>query len=172
MNEGYWHSKTLYHFLLWRREFCFDVEGNFELKKMTPNCNALAKLIIDWVSYYTFVFSWHCKTMLFTNKKHAVTSSERAHSITWYKQKRRRNRWASIQVSRRYTPGNLLWAMRYADSAHRNTVNTFTNAYAYVFIIGNIILHGNIDYILYITWSAEFWNRWIRLFRCYDSCKT
>ena len=35
-------------------------------------------------------------------KKHAVTSSERAHSITWYKQKRRRNRWASKQVSRRY----------------------------------------------------------------------
>ena len=35
-------------------------------------------------------------------KKHAVTSSEHAHSITWYKQKRRRNRWASKQVSRRY----------------------------------------------------------------------
>jgi len=40
--------------------------------------------------------------MLFTNKKHAVTSSERAHSITWYKQKRRRNRWASKQVSWQY----------------------------------------------------------------------
>jgi len=40
--------------------------------------------------------------MLFTNKrKHAVTSSERAYSITWYKQKWRRNRWASKQVSRR-----------------------------------------------------------------------
>jgi len=35
-------------------------------------------------------------------KKHAVTTSERAHSITWYKPKRRRNRWASKQVSRRY----------------------------------------------------------------------
>ena len=34
---------------------------------------------------------------------HAVTSSERAHSITWYKQKRRQNRWASKQVSRRYS---------------------------------------------------------------------
>ena len=91
------------YFLLWRREFCFHVVGNFELKKMTPNCNALAKSIIShlWVSYYTFVFSWQCKTMLFTNKKHTVTSSERAHSITWYKQKRRRNRWASKQVSRR-----------------------------------------------------------------------
>ena len=54
------------HFLLWRREFCFDV-----VKKMTPNCNALAKLIISylWVSYYTFVFSWQCRTMIFTNKK-------------------------------------------------------------------------------------------------------
>jgi len=30
-----------------------------------------------------------------------VTSSESAHNITWYKQKRRRNRWASKQVSRR-----------------------------------------------------------------------
>ena len=59
------------HFLLWRREFCFDVVGNFELKKMTPNCNALAKLIISylWVYNYTFVFSWQCKTMIFTNKK-------------------------------------------------------------------------------------------------------
>ena len=59
------------HFLLWRREFCFDVVGNFGLKKITPNCNALAKSIISylWVSYYTFVFSWQCKTMLFTHKK-------------------------------------------------------------------------------------------------------
>ena len=58
------------HFLLWR-EFFFDVVGNFGLQKMTPNCNALAKSIISylWVSYYTFVFSWQCKTMLFTNKK-------------------------------------------------------------------------------------------------------
>jgi len=39
--------------------------GNFEPKKITPNCNALAKLII---SYLTFVFSWQCKTMLFTKK--------------------------------------------------------------------------------------------------------
>jgi len=40
--------------------------------------------------------------MLFTKKQqHAVTSSERAHSTTWYKQKGRRNRWASKQVSRR-----------------------------------------------------------------------
>ena len=92
------------HFLLWRGEFCFVVVGNFEPKKITPNCNALAKSIISylWVSYYTFVFSWQCKKMLFTNKKkHSVTSLERAHSITWYKQKRRRNRWASKQVSRR-----------------------------------------------------------------------
>ena len=59
------------NFLLWRRAFCFDVVGNFELKKMTPNCNALAKSIISylWVSHYTFFFSWQCKTMLFSNKK-------------------------------------------------------------------------------------------------------
>ena len=91
------------HFLLWRREFCFDVVGNFELKKMAPNCNALAKSIISylWVSYYTFVFSWQCKKQCYLQtNKHAVTSSERAHSITWNKQKRRRNRWASNQVSR------------------------------------------------------------------------
>ena len=35
-------------------------------------------------------------------KNHTVTSSERAHSITWYKQNRCWNRWASKQVSRRY----------------------------------------------------------------------
>ena len=59
------------HFLLWRGEFCFDEVGYFELKKITPNCNALANLIISylWVSYFTFVFSWQCKTMLFTQKK-------------------------------------------------------------------------------------------------------
>ena len=91
------------HFLLWRGEFCFDAVGIFEPMKMTPNCNALAKSIISylWVFYFTFVFSWQCKSMIFKNKKHAVTSSERAHNITWYKQKRRWNRWASKQVLRR-----------------------------------------------------------------------
>jgi len=45
--------------------------GNFEPKKITPNCNALAKSIMTylWVSYFTFVFCWQWKTMLFTNKK-------------------------------------------------------------------------------------------------------
>ena len=59
------------HFLLWRGGFWLDVVGNLEPKEMTPSCNALAKSIISylWVSYYTFVFSWQCKTMLFTSKK-------------------------------------------------------------------------------------------------------
>ena len=66
------------HFLLWRGEFCFDVVGNFKPKKITPNCNALAKSIIKFyflplslllLLVFTFVFSWQCKTMLFTNKK-------------------------------------------------------------------------------------------------------
>jgi len=45
--------------------------GNFEPKKMTPNCNALAKSINSylWVSYFTFAFYWQCKTMLFTKQK-------------------------------------------------------------------------------------------------------
>ena len=38
------------HFLLWRGELCFDVVGNFKPKKITPNCNALAKLIISNMS--------------------------------------------------------------------------------------------------------------------------
>ena len=65
------------HFLLWGREFCFDVLGNFGLKKMTPNCNALAKSIISylWVSYYTFVFLDSVKQCYLEPKKHAVTSS-------------------------------------------------------------------------------------------------
>ena len=63
--------RRFYHFLLWRGNVCFDVVGNFELKKMTPNCNDLAKSIISYlcVSYFKFVFSWQCKTMIFTNKK-------------------------------------------------------------------------------------------------------
>ena len=70
MNVGCWHSKTL----------------------------ALAKSIISylWVSYFTFVYS--VKRCYLQTKTHAVTSSERAHSITWYKQKRRRNRWASYML--------------------------------------------------------------------------
>ena len=61
------------NFLLWRREFCFDVVGNFELKKMTPNCNALAKSIISylWVSYYTFFFLDSVKQCYLQTKKHA-----------------------------------------------------------------------------------------------------
>ena len=92
------------HLLLWRGEFCFDVVGNFEPKKMTPNCNALAKSIISylWVSYFTFVFLDSVKQCYLQTKQYALTSSERAHSITWYKQKSGRNRWASKQVSRRY----------------------------------------------------------------------
>jgi len=58
----------------------------------------LAKSII---SYYTFVFLDSVKQCYLQTVKHAVTSSERAHSITWYKQKRRWNMWASKQVSQR-----------------------------------------------------------------------
>jgi len=50
MNEGCWHSylvRRFYHFLLWRREFYFDDVGNFEPKKLNPNCDALAKSIIS-----------------------------------------------------------------------------------------------------------------------------
>ena len=101
------------HFLLWTEEFCFDVVGNFEPKKITPNCNALAKSIISylWVYYYTCYLQ---------TKKHAVTSSERTHSITWYKQKRRRNRWASKKVSRRYLSYVnilMLWTLTYTRQA-------------------------------------------------------
>ena len=113
MNEGCWHSKTFCHFLLWRGAFCFDVVGNFELKKMTPNCNALANwlfLTFESLTIHLFFLDSVKKCYLQT-KKHAVTSSERAHSITWYKQKRRRNRWASKQVSRRYI--KCLWIWRY-----------------------------------------------------------
>jgi len=49
-----------------------------------------------------FFFLDSVKQCYLQTKKHAVTSSERAHSITRYKQKRRQNRWASKQVSRRY----------------------------------------------------------------------
>ena len=38
------------------------------------------------------VFLDSVKQCYLQTKKHALTLSERAHSITWYKQKRRRNR--------------------------------------------------------------------------------
>ena len=104
MNEGCWHNKTSGHFLLWKGEFYFDVVGNFESKKITPICNALAKSIISYlgVSYFPFIFLVNVLLCYLQAKMHAVTSLERADGITWYKQKRRRNRWASKQVSWRY----------------------------------------------------------------------
>jgi len=44
--------------------------GNFDPKKMTPNFNALEELLISYrrVSYFQFVFSWQCISMLFTSK--------------------------------------------------------------------------------------------------------
>ena len=65
------YSKTFLSFSFMKGRSFFDVVGNFGLKKMTPNCNALAKSVISylWVSYFIFFFSWQCKTMLFINKK-------------------------------------------------------------------------------------------------------
>ena len=104
MNEGCWHSKTFCHFLLWRREFCFDVAGNFELKKMTPNCMYWQNwlfLTFESLTIHLLYFLDSVKQCYLQTKKHAVTSSERAHSITYNecKQKRRWNRQAS---KRRY----------------------------------------------------------------------
>jgi len=47
-----------YHVLLCRGEFHFDGVGKFEPKKLTPNCNTLAKSIISYlgVSYLQFAF--------------------------------------------------------------------------------------------------------------------
>ena len=61
MHEGCWvswHSKKFLLLLLWSGEFYFNVVGNFELKKITSNFNALAKSIISYfaVSYFLFVF--------------------------------------------------------------------------------------------------------------------
>ena len=41
-----------------RGEFYFDGVGNFEPKKITPNCNTLTKSIMPYlsVSYFPFVF--------------------------------------------------------------------------------------------------------------------
>ena len=96
--------RRFYHLILWKGEFYFDVVGNFEPKKISPNYNALAKSIISYiyVSLFQFVFLDSVKLCCLQTKKHAVTPSERAHIITRYKQKRRRNKWASKQVSQRY----------------------------------------------------------------------
>jgi len=37
------------HSAISSREFYFDVVGNFEPKKITPNCNASAKSIISYL---------------------------------------------------------------------------------------------------------------------------
>jgi len=42
-------ARRFYNLLLWRGEFYFDVVGNFEPKKITPNCNALAVSIISYI---------------------------------------------------------------------------------------------------------------------------
>ena len=88
------------HFLLWRGEV--DLVSNFDPKKMTLNYNALAKSIISYLGvsfYFPFVFFLTVYNyVIYRQKLHAVMSLERAHSITWYKQKRRgigerQNRW-------------------------------------------------------------------------------
>ena len=40
--------RGFYHLLPWRGEFYFNV-GNFEPKKITPNCNALAQWVISYI---------------------------------------------------------------------------------------------------------------------------
>ena len=102
MNDGCWHSKTFLSSSFMKERILLRCSGYFELKKMTPNCNALAKsLTFESLTIHLF-FLDSVKQCYLQTKKHAVTSSERAHRITWYKQIRRRNRWASKQVSRRY----------------------------------------------------------------------
>ena len=120
------------HFLLWRGEFCFHVVGNFEPKKITPNCNALQnRLFLTFESLTLHLFFLDSvKQCYLQTKKHAVTSSERAHSITWYKQKSRRNRWASKQVSRRYMYNkqwNVTVCFRFNKTNH--TFSLFSKRY-------------------------------------------
>jgi len=61
----------------------------------------LLQTAMHWQNRLCLTFESVTLHLFFLDKKqqHAVTSSERAHRITWYEQKRRRNRWASKQVS-------------------------------------------------------------------------
>ena len=74
------------HFLLWRGEFCFDIEGNFEFW-ITPNWQNWLFLTFESLTLHLFFLDSVIQCYLH-KKKHAVTSSERAHSIMWYKQKK------------------------------------------------------------------------------------
>ena len=58
---------------------CLDVVGNFEPKKMTRNCNALAKFLTFESPTIHWFFLDSVKQCYLQTKKHAVTSSERAH---------------------------------------------------------------------------------------------
>jgi len=49
--------RRFYHSFLRRGEFYFDVVGNFEPKKITPNCNALAKSIISYLTFESLPFN-------------------------------------------------------------------------------------------------------------------
>ena len=168
--------RRFYHFLLWRGNFCFDVVGNFELRK-----------ILDSVK------QWYLQT-----KKHAATSSERAHNITWYKQKRRRNRWASKQVSRRlllhslystaislYTTAISLYTT--AISLYTTAISLYTTAifsiyYCYIlhilllyspyttaifYIYYCNILHILLLYSIYTTAIFSIYYCYISLYYCY-----
>ena len=42
-------ADTVRRFIIYEAEFHFDVVGNFEPKKITPNCNTLAKSIISYI---------------------------------------------------------------------------------------------------------------------------
>ena len=83
-------------------------------------------------------------------KKLAVTSSERPHSITWLKQKRRRNRWASKQVSRRYVskPRSFFiwWRKSYVTKLSQNSTVLYSTRG--IFFVCNNEMCTNVCWLL------------------------
>ena len=80
--------KRFCHLFLWRGEFYFDMVGNFEENYPKLQCIGKIDYFLPWsllLSIYFFLDS--VKLCYLQTKKHAVTSLDNAHSITWYNKK-------------------------------------------------------------------------------------
>ena len=90
------------HFLYKGENFTLMVWAILSLRKLIKTAMHWQNWLILSLKSLTFYRFFLDSVLLYylLIKKHSVASLKRAHSTTWYKQKRRWNRWASKQVSR------------------------------------------------------------------------
>ena len=89
-------ARLFCNFLLWTREVYGDLMGNFDPKKMISmhwqNWSFITFESLSICLFFGIMYNYVTNTMLFTSKNACSDVIERAHSITWYKQKKRQNR--------------------------------------------------------------------------------